>query len=336
MAETILVTGGAGFVGSHVVVELARAGYAPVVLDNFATSSRGVLPRLAQLAGMEVPCIEADVRDVGALRAAFHDRPIAGVVHCAGLKAVGEAEARPLTYYDVNVGGSLALTEVMGEAGVATLVYSSSATVYGQPETLPVTEDAPLAPHSVYGRTKRVVEDFLRDLARANRNWRIAVLRYFNPAGAHPSGVIGEAPSGRPQNLVPLLCRIAAGEFADLSIFGTNWPTPDGTGVRDYLHVQDLAAGHVAALAHLARDPGVVTLNLGVGKGRSVLEVVSAFETACGRRITRTLAPRRPGDVAAYWADPTRAQAVLGWRATRGLDAICADAWRWQQNGGRY
>jgi UDP-glucose 4-epimerase len=336
MATTILVTGGAGYVGSHVVVELAKAGYAPVVLDNFATSARAVLPRLAQLAGAEVPCIEADVRDVGALRRAFHDVPIAGVIHCAGLKSVGEAEARPLTYYDVNVSGALALTEVMGEAGVATLVYSSSATVYGQPEKLPVAEDAPLAPQSVYGRTKRVVEDFLRDLAHANPNWRIAVLRYFNPAGAHPSGLIGEAPAGRPRNLVPLLCRIAAGEFSDLAIYGTDWPTPDGTGVRDYLHVQDLATGHVAALAHLARNPGVVTLNLGLGRGKSVLDVVAAFERACGRRITRTLAPRRPGDVAASYADPSRAEAVLGWRAARGLDAICADAWRWQQGGGRY
>jgi UDP-glucose 4-epimerase len=336
MQETILVTGGAGYVGSHVVLELAAAGYAPVILDNFANSSRAVLPRLAKLAGAEVPCVEADIRDIAALRRLFHDRPITGVVHCAGLKAVAEAELRPLTYYDVNVGGALALTEVMGEAGVATLVYSSSATVYGQPDTLPVTEDAPLAPQSVYGRTKRVVEDFLRDLARANGNWRIAILRYFNPAGAHPSGLIGEAPSGRPNNLVPLLCRIAAGEFSDLAIYGTDWPTPDGTGVRDYLHVQDLALGHVAALRHLARTPGVVTLNLGLGRGRSVLDVVAAFETACGRRITRTLAPRRGGDVASSYADPSRAEKVLGWRATRGLDAICADAWRWQQAGGRY
>jgi UDP-glucose 4-epimerase len=336
MKETILVTGGAGYVGSHVVVELAAAGHAPVILDNFATSSRAVLARLAKLAGVELPCVEADVRDLEALRRLFHDRPITGVVHCAGLKSVAEAEIRPLTYYDVNVGGALALTEVMGEAGVATFVYSSSATVYGQPEALPVTEDAPLAPRSVYGRTKRVVEDFLRDLAFANPNWRISILRYFNPAGAHPSGLIGEAPRGRPNNLVPLLCRIAAGEFSDLAIYGTDWPTPDGTGVRDYLHVQDLAAGHVAALGYLARNPGVVTLNLGLGRGRSVLDVVAAFETACGRRITRTLAPRRAGDIASSYADPSRAATVLGWRATRGLDAICADAWRWQQAGGRY
>jgi UDP-glucose 4-epimerase len=336
MADTILVTGGAGYTGSHIVVELAKAGYAPVVLDNFANSTRLVLPRLAALVGAPVPCIEADVRDIDALRRAFHDRPIAGVVHCAGLKAVAESEARPLTYYAVNVGGAFALTEVMGEAGVATLVFSSSAAVYGQPERLPVAEDAPLAPQSVYGRTKRMVEDFLRDLAHANPNWRIAILRYFNPAGAHPSAKIGEAPSGRPDNLVPLLCRIAAGEFSDLSIYGTDWPTPDGTGVRDYLHVQDLALGHVAALKYLAGNPGAVTLNLGLGRGHSVLDVVTAFERACGRRITRTLAPRRAGDVACYYADASRAEALLRWHAARGLDAICADAWQWQQNGGKY
>jgi UDP-glucose 4-epimerase len=336
MADCILVTGGAGYVGSHVIVELARAGYAPVILDSFATSSPAVLPRLAALAGAPVPCIEADVRDVDALRRAFHDHPISGVVHCAGLTAVGESEARPLAYYDVNVGGMLALAEVMGEAGVATCVFSSSATVYGQPDALPVGEDAPLQPRSVYGRTQRIVEDFLRDLARGNPNWRLAVLRCFNPAGAHPSGRIGEAPTDRPGGLVPLLCRVAAGELAGLPIYGTDWPTPDGTGVRDYLHVQDLAEGHVAALRYLGANPGATTLNLGLGRGHSVLEVVAAFERACGRRITRTPAPRRAGDVASCRADATRARALLQWRATRGLDAICADAWRWQSAGGKY
>ncbi|MFO1316602.1 MAG: UDP-glucose 4-epimerase GalE [Burkholderiales bacterium] len=336
MTETILVTGGAGYVGSHIAVELARAGYAPVVLDNFVNSTPAVLPRLQVLAGRPVPCVTADVRDVAALRAVFHDHPIAGVVHCAGLKAVGESEERPLAYYDVNVGGAIALAEVMGEAGVATLVFSSSAAVYGQPDDLPVAEDAPLRPQSVYGRTKRVVEDFLRDLARANGNWRIAILRYFNPAGAHSSGMLGEAARGRPANLVPLLGKIASGELAELAIHGGDWPTPDGTGVRDYLHVQDLAEGHVAALKHLARAHGAVTLNLGAGRGHSVLEVVRAFEVACGRTIAKSIGPRRPGDVAMYYADPARAQTLLQWKATRDLDAICADAWRWQKNGGRY
>ena len=336
MADTVLVTGGAGYVGSHVVVELARAGFSPVVLDNFTNSTPAVLPRLQALAGRPVPCVTADVRDVAQLRAAFHDHPITAVVHCAGLKSVGESQSRPLAYYDVNVGGALALAEVMGEAGVATLVFSSSASVYGQPDDLPVAEDAPLRPHNVYGRTKRVIEDFLRDLGRANANWRIAILRYFNPAGAHSSGMLGEASRGRPNNLVPLLCRIASGEFPELSIYGNDWPTPDGTGVRDYLHVQDLAEGHVMALKYLEKTHGAVTFNLGAGRGYSVMEVVAAFEHACGRRIAKSFAPRRPGDVASYFADPQQAGKLLGWRATRELDAICADAWRWQKNGGRY
>jgi len=336
MSETILVTGGAGYIGSHIVVELAEAGYAPLVLDNFANSSGAVIPRLEVLTGRPVPCIEADVRDRVALRRTFHDYPVSAVVHCAGMKAVGESQARPLAYYDNNVGGALALAEIMGEAGVATMVFSSSATVYGQPERLPVEENAPVAPQSVYGRTKRIIEDLLCDLANANPNWRLALLRYFNPAGAHPSGKIGEAPRGRPDNLVPQLCRIAGGEFPDLSIFGTDWPTPDGTGVRDYIHVQDLAAGHVAALRYLAKNPGAITLNLGLGRGYSVREVVAAFERACGRTVAKNFVARRPGDVACVYADVSRAAQVLGWRATRAIDAICADAWRWQSNGGRY
>ncbi len=336
MKDTVLVTGGAGYIGSHIVVELARAGCAPIVLDNFANSSRAVLPRLEALTAGAVPCIEADVRDAGAMRAAFAQHAITAVVHCAGLKAVGESEAQPLAYYDVNVTGALVLLEAMREAGVTTMVFSSSATIYGEPERVPVAEDAVVAPQSVYGRTKCIIEDILRDLAHAEPAWRVAILRYFNPAGAHPSGTIGEAPLGRPNNLVPLLCRIAGGEFAELAIFGTDWPTPDGTGVRDYIHVQDLAAGHVAALAHLAQHPGATTMNLGGGRGHSVLEVVSEFERACGRAIPRRLVARRPGDVACVYADPARANAVLGWRATRGLPVICADAWRWQRSGGRY
>jgi UDP-glucose 4-epimerase len=334
--STVLVTGGAGYIGSHIVVALHAAGQQAVVLDDFSNSARGVVERLQKLTGSDVPCIEADVRDAAALRRVFARYPIGAVVHCAGLKAVGESTERPLAYWDVNVGGIIALVEVMGEAGVATLVFSSSATVYGEPDELPVDEDAPLRPQSVYGRTKRTCEDFLRDLAASNRNWRIANLRYFNPAGAHPSGLIGEAPRGRPNNLVPLVSRTAAGEFDEVPIFGTDWPTPDGTGVRDYLHVDDLAEGHVAALRYLATHAGEVTINLGVGRGYSVLEVIAAFERACGRTVTKRFAPRRAGDVATIYADPSRALALLGWRTTRDLDAICADAWRWQKGGGRY
>ncbi len=336
MTSTVLVTGGAGYIGSHIVAALAASGRVPVVLDDFSNSDREVIARLSALTAQPVACVTADVRDIDALRSTFRQYPIGAVIHCAGLKSVGEGELRPLAYYDVNIGGTLALAEVMGEAGVGTLVFSSSATVYGQPDALPVGESAPLRPHSVYGRTKRVVEEFLRDLARANPNWRVANLRYFNPAGAHASATIGEAPRGKPNNLVPLLCRIAGGEFSDLSIYGSDWPTPDGTGVRDYIHVDDLAQGHVAALDLLARREGAVTLNLGMGRGHSVLEVVAAFEKACGRSIAKSFAPRRPGDVACYYADVALAEQMLGWRATRDLDAICADAWRWQQEGGRY
>ena len=334
MDGKILVTGGAGYVGSHVVVALAEAGYTPIILDSFATSSRNVMPRLSALTGARVDLVEADVRDTTALRRLFHDQPIAAVVHCAALKGVGEGEERPLGYWDTNVGGTIALAEVMGEAGVARIVYSSSATVYGQPDRLPVTEDAPLKPMSVYGRTKRAAEEFLRDLTRANANWRIAILRYFNPAGAHASARIGERISERGENLVPHLCRIAAGEVGELAIFGSDWPTEDGTPIRDYLHVVDLAQAHVAAVRFLATAPGVTTFNLGTGRGYSVLQVVGAFERACGRRIARTFVPRRPGDVSCYYADASRASALLAWRAQCDIDTICADAWRWQQSGG--
>jgi UDP-glucose 4-epimerase len=256
------------------------------------------------------------------------------VIHCAALKGVADGEERPLAYWDVNVGGTVALAEVAGEAGVARFVYSSSATVYGQPDRLPVAEEAPLRPQNVYGRTKRAAEDFLRDLTRANANWRIAILRYFNPAGAHPSARIGEHFGERRENLVPHLCGIAAGAEGELAIYGSDWPTPDGTGIRDYLHVVDLAEAHVAAVRFLASAPGATTFNLGAGRGYSVLEVVTAFERACGRRIARTFVPRRAGDVACYYADPSRAEALLAWHARRGLDAICEDAWRWQQSGG--
>ena len=334
MADTVLVTGGAGYIGSHIVVELARVGHQPIVVDNFCNSSPSVIPRLRRITDRQIPSITADVRDRAALSRIFVEHPIAAVVHCAGLKAVGEGEAQPLSYYDNNVGGAIALVAAMAAAGVKRLVFSSSAAVYGQPDKNPVTEDAPLRPHNVYGRTKRIVEQLLEDLAAADRSWRIALLRYFNPAGAHSSAAIGEAPSGRPNNLVPLLAGVAAEKLAEIDIYGDDWPTSDGTGVRDYIHVMDLAAGHVAALAYLASTPGAVALNLGTGRGHSVLELIAAFERACGRTIPRRVAPRRPGDVAAYYADPARAEAVLGVRARRDIDTICADAWRWQQRSG--
>ena len=336
MVDTVLVTGGAGFVGSHVVVELARNGYAPVVLDNFGNSTPAIRPRLEALAGRPVPCVTADVRDLAALRDAFHDHPIGAVVHCAGLEDVAESEARPLTYYDVTVGGTLSLVEVMGEAGVGTLVFSSSASVYGNVAQGAAAEDAPRDPASVHGRTKRVVEDFLRDLHRANPNWRVAVLRKANVAGAHTSGMMGEAPRGRPVHLVSQICRVAAGEASEVIVNGDDWETPDGTTLRDYVHVQDLAELYVRALRHIAGNPQFVEINAGSGTTHSVLDVLGAFERACGRSLARIVGPRRPGDIARSCLDVARGAALLGWTPARDLDAICADAWRWQKNGGRY
>jgi UDP-glucose 4-epimerase len=334
MQSTVLVTGGAGYIGSHIVVELARCGRAPVVLDNFSNSAPDVLTRLRRITDQAIPCIAADVRDRAALARLFAEHAIDAVVHCAGLKAVGESEAQPLRYYDSNVGGAVALIAEMAEAHVKSIVFSSSASVYGQPDSNPVGEDAPLRPANVYGRTKRMVEQLLVDVATADPAWRVALLRYFNPAGAHPSGTIGEAPSAAPQNLVPILALAAAGRLERVDIYGDDWNTPDGTGVRDYIHVMDLAEGHVAAIDHLQDAPGVTTLNLGTGRGHSVLEVVASFERACGRALPRRTVRRRQGDVAVYYADPTRANALLGWHARRDLDAICADAWRWE-NGNR-
>ncbi len=332
MADSILVTGGAGYIGSHIVVELAAAGYSPLIVDNFATSSPSVLPRLRRVTEAPVPCITGDVRDRALMKRLFAEHAISAVIHCAGLKAIGEGEAKPIAYYDNNVGGAITLVETMADAGVKTLVFSSSATVYGQPDRNPVTEDAPLRTASVYGRTKRMVEQMLEDVALSDAEWRIGLLRYFNPAGAHTSAQIGEASSTTPNNLVPVLAQVAATDSPEIVVYGNDWNTPDGTGVRDYVHVMDLAAGHIAAMRYLARAAGVTTLNLGTGRGHSVLEVVAAFERACGKPIARRVAPRRPGDVAIYYADPSRAQNLLGWRAARDLDAICADAWRWQIN----
>ncbi|MDQ6917277.1 MAG: UDP-glucose 4-epimerase GalE [Pseudomonadota bacterium] len=335
MANPVLVTGGAGYVGSHIVVDLAAAGYDPLIIDNFATSSPAVVPRLRRITDQPIPCIAGDVRDRVAMQRLFAEHEVAAVVHCAGLKAVGEGETKPLAYYDNNVGGAVALLEAMTAADVKSLVFSSSAAVYGQPDKNPVTEDSPLRPASVYGRTKRMIEQILEDLSSSDARWRIGVLRYFNPAGAHSSAAIGEAPTAPPNNLVPLLAQAAATGAPAIDVLGDDWSTDDGTGVRDYVHVMDLASGHVAAMAHLERAPGLTTLNLGTGRGHSVLEVVAAFERACGKPIARRIASRRPGDVAICYADPSRSRQLLGWRPTRDLDAICADAWRWQTSGHR-
>ena len=331
MSPTILVTGGAGFIGSHTVVALAEAGYTPLILDNLGNSDVRVLDRLARIIGTAPDFVRGDVRDRELLDRLFRERTVAGVIHFAGLKAVGDSVADPITYYDNNVYGTLVLAAAMQAAGVRTLIFSSSATVYGDPDRSPIPEDAPRRPANPYGRSKLMVEEALTDLHRAHPAWRIALLRYFNPVGAHESGLIGEHPQGKPNNLMPFVCQVAVGLRDKLAVHGGDYPTPDGTGVRDYVHVMDLAEGHVAALRHAEKQPGLVTLNLGTGQGASVLDVVKAFERASGRHIPHEIGPRRPGDVPAYWGDPSLAQATLGWRAHRDLDRMCADSWRWQQ-----
>lgn len=328
----VMVTGGAGYIGTHACVELLAAGHVPVVVDNFCNSRPEALVRVRAIAGREFPVHAMDVRDREALRRVFAaERPDA-VIHFAGLKAVGESVAAPWRYYDNNLGSTLALVEVMRETGCRQLVFSSSATVYGIPETVPLTEDSPLTAINPYGRTKLMIEQMLRDLAQAEPDWQVALLRYFNPVGAHASGHIGEDPAGLPNNLMPFVTQVAVGRLPRLRIFGGDYPTPDGTGVRDYLHVVDLAQGHVKALDWLAtaRPGGATAINLGTGHGRSVLELVRAFEAASGRAIPCDIVPRRPGDAANCYADPALAARLLGWTATRDLDAMCRDAWRWQ------
>jgi UDP-glucose 4-epimerase len=331
MTQRVLVTGGAGFIGSHTCVALTAAGYTPVILDNFGNSDVRVLERLRQITGSAPRLIEGDVRNRALLTQVFSDESFAAVIHFAGLKAVGDSVADPLAYYDNNVHGSFVLASAMQNAGVKTLIFSSSATVYGEPDCSPIPEDAPRRPANPYGRSKLMVEEALVDLHRSQPGWRIALLRYFNPVGAHESGLIGEHPQGRPSNLMPFVCQVAVGQRDKLIVHGADYPTPDGTGVRDYVHVMDLAEGHVAALRHAETRQGLVTLNLGTGKGASVLEVVHAFERASGRPLPHEIGPRRPGDVPAYWADPSLAQKTLGWRASRDLDQMCLDSWRWQQ-----
>ncbi len=327
----VLLTGGVGYIGSHTAVECLAAGHDVVVFDNLSNSSAKSLDRVAQIAGRPIEFVRGDIRDRAALRGVFARYPIDAVVHFAGLKAVGESVEKPLLYYDNNIAGSIALFEEMAAAGVQSAVFSSSATVYGDPATVPITEDFPLSATNPYGRSKLFIEEMLHDLARADTAWNIALLRYFNPVGAHESGLIGEDPRGIPNNLMPYIAQVAVGRRAHLNIFGGDYPTPDGTGVRDYIHVVDLARGHVAALNKLPQLGGVGTWNLGTGRGVSVLEMVRAFEKASGKQVPYQIVERRPGDVAQCWADPSRAARELGWRAEYDLQRMCADAWRWQQ-----
>jgi UDP-glucose 4-epimerase len=326
----ILVTGGAGYIGSHTCVELLAAGFDVVVFDNLSNAKQESIRRVATIAGRAPLFVRGDVRDAEALKQLFAAHRIDAVIHFAGLKAVGESVEQPLRYFDNNVTGSLCLLEAMAEAGVRRLVFSSSATVYGEPKTVPIREDFPLSATNPYGRSKLMVEEILRDLCRADAGWRIAILRYFNPVGAHDSGLIGEDPNGAPNNLMPFLCQVAVGKRPELNVFGNDYPTPDGTGVRDYIHVVDLALGHLQALDALQTHQDALTVNLGTGRGYSVLEMAAAFGRACGHELPCRVGPRRAGDVAECYADPSYASATLGWRAERGIDQMCADSWRWQ------
>ena len=328
----VLLTGGSGYIGSHTAVECLNAGHEVVVFDNLSNSSRMSLDRVAQITGKSSTFIEGDIRDREALSQLFSQHDIDAVIHFAGLKAVGESVDKPLLYYDNNIVGSIALFEAMAEAGVKSIVFSSSATVYGDPTSVPITEDFPLSATNPYGRSKLFIEEMLRDIARSDAEWSIILLRYFNPVGAHESGLIGEDPRGIPNNLMPYIAQVAGGRRPYLNIFGGDYPTPDGTGVRDYIHVVDLARGHVAALNRMQQGiQGIHTWNLGTGQGLSVLDMVQAFEVASGKTINYQIVARREGDVAQCWADPSRAQRDLNWHAELDLTRMCADTWRWQQ-----
>jgi UDP-glucose 4-epimerase len=332
MRNRILVTGGAGYIGSHTVLALLEAGHEVLIVDNLSNSSAKVLPRLEQLSGQVIPFVQADVRDSAALDRIFAEHHIDGVIHFAGLKAVGESVAQPLRYFDNNVGSTLALLHAMDRANVRRIVFSSSATVYGDPDQVPINESSRLQVTNPYGRTKLICEDILRDLQQADPRWHVAILRYFNPVGAHTSGTIGENPSGIPNNLMPFITQVAVGQREFLSIFGQDYPTPDGTGVRDYIHVVDLAQGHLAALKYLHDRQASITVNLGTGRGVSVKELADTFARVTGVPVPYRFVDRRPGDVAACYADTRLAQEALGWQAQLGVERMCLDAWRWQSN----
>ena len=326
----VLLTGGAGYIASHTAVVLAERGHDVVLLDNFANAERDVPARLQRLTGKNFPLIEADIRDVPRVTAALTDYKVDAVIHFAALKAVGESEADPLLYYDMNIIGTIRLLQAMQACDVRRIVFSSSATVYGQPDSSPILEDAPTRVQNIYGRTKLVMEDLISDLARTGKLSAAANLRYFNPVGAHPSAMIGETPRGVPNNLMPYVTQVATGERPHLNVFGNDYDTPDGTGVRDYIHVMDLAEAHALALEHICANDIALTVNLGTGIGISVLDLVRAFERITGRNIPLNIAPRRPGDVASYYANPAAAERIFGWKAKLDVNDMCRDSWRWQ------
>lgn len=328
----ILVTGGAGYIGSHTLIELLRAGHQVVVFDNLSNSSVVALERVVQITAGGITFIKGDLCAPQDLRQVFSQHSVDAVIHFAGLKAVGESVEKPLVYYQNNLAGTANLCEAMTAAGVYTLVFSSSATVYGDPQNLPIREDAPTAATNPYGRTKLFIEEMLRDLAVSHPAWRIAILRYFNPIGAHPSGLIGENPRGIPNNLFPFITQVAIGQRPFLAVFGNDYATVDGTGVRDYIHVVDLARGHVRALDRLTSRPGVLTLNLGTGQGYSVLQIIEVFRQISGREIPYQIVERRAGDIASCYADPSLARQELGWQAEYGLEEMCRDGWNWQRH----
>ena len=327
---SILVTGGAGYIASHTILELLNAGYDVVAVDNLSNSCIESIHRVEKLTGKKITFYENDILDKVALEYIFDTEIIDAVIHFAGLKAVGESCQIPLKYFKNNLSGTITLLEAMQEAGVKNIVFSSSATVYGDPKSVPVTEEFPLSATNPYGRTKLMIEDMLRDLYASDASWNIAILRYFNPIGAHESGEIGEDPNGIPNNLVPYVAKVATGVLKEIRVFGDNYDTPDGTGIRDYIHVVDLALGHIKAIEKLNSNPGLVTYNLGTGVGYSVLDVIHNYEKACGRKLPYVVTPRRPGDIAITYADPSKASRELGWKAERGIDKMCEDSFRWQ------
>lgn len=330
----ILVTGGAGYIGSHTCVELVEAGYTPIVFDNLSNSSTVALDRVKTITGETIEFVEGDIRDPEALRKVMTDHEIEAVIHFAGLKAVGESVAKPLMYYDNNVAGSVTLLETMEACGVKKVIFSSSATVYGDPASVPILEDFPISATNPYGQSKLMVENIMRDLYKSDSSWNISLLRYFNPVGAHESGLIGEDPSDIPNNLMPYISGVAVGRYEKLSVFGNDYETPDGTGVRDYIHVVDLAKGHVKALQAFDNPEvdNLFTVNLGTGIGFSVLEMINAFAAASNKEVAYQVVDRRPGDIACCYADPALAERLLGWRAEKDIKAMCEDTWRWQQN----